>query len=156
MRIRVVSRTGRGEALAGVELWPADALASAVSDARFVVLAVPLTPATTNLFGADMLARMRPEGYLINVARGGIVDEAALAEAVSAGRLAGAALDVFAEEPLPRDHVLWTVPGITITPHVGGLGVRYIERCIEALLANVAALQAGTPLRGLVDRNVGY
>ena len=156
MRVRVVSRTGRGELQPGVELLPADALASAVSDARFVVIAVPLTPATTNLFDARMLARMRSDAYLINVARGGIVDEAALVEAVSARRLGGAALDVFAEEPLPPDHVLWTVPGITITPHVGGLGIGYIERCIEALLANVAALEGGTPRRGVVDRDVGY
>ena len=156
MRVRVVSRTGRGETVPGVELVSGDALASAVADAKFVVIAVPLTPATTNLFDATLLRRLRPDAYLVNVARGGIVDETALAEALSAGRFAGAALDVFDEEPLTPDHPLWTVPRLTITPHVAGLGVAYVERCIGVLLQNVSALDAGAPRKGLIDRDVGY
>lgn len=156
LRVRVVSRTGRGETVPGVELVPGDALAAAVSDAKFIVIAVPLTPATTDLFDASMLGRLRPDAYLVNVARGGIVDETALAEALSAGRLAGAALDVFDEEPLGPEHPLWTVPRLTITPHVAGLGVAYVERCVEVLLQNVSAIEAGVPRKGLIDRDVGY
>lgn len=156
LRVRIVSRTGEGETVAGAELVARDALASAVGDAKFVVIAVPLTPATAKLFDASLLAHMRPEAYLVNVARGGIVDETALADALSAGRLGGAALDVFDEEPLPPDHPLWTVPRLTITPHVAGLGMHYIERCIDVLMTNVAALEAGAPLKGLINRDVGY
>jgi phosphoglycerate dehydrogenase-like enzyme len=156
LRVRIVSRTGTGETVAGAELVARDALHSAIGDARFVVIAVPLTPATARLFDATALAHMRPNAYLVNVARGGIVDETALAEALSAGRLGGAALDVFDEEPLPPDHPLWTVPRLTITPHVAGLGMHYIERCIDVLMTNVAALEAGAPLKGLINRDVGY
>ncbi|HTL33825.1 MAG TPA: D-2-hydroxyacid dehydrogenase [Kofleriaceae bacterium] len=156
LRVRVVSRTGEGETVPGAELVARDALASAIGDAKFVVIAVPLTPATTRLFDASMIAHMRSEAYLVNVARGGIVDEAALAEALSAGRLGGAALDVFDEEPLAPEHPLWGVPRLTITPHVAGLGLSYIERCIDVLMTNVAALEAGAPLKGLINRDVGY
>lgn len=158
MRVRIVSRTGaaRGETLPGTELVACDGLASAIGDAKFVVIAVPLTPATAKLFDAAMLGHMRPDAYLVNVARGGIVDETALADALSAGRIAGAALDVFDEEPLPPDHALWTVPRLTITPHVAGLGIDYVERCIDVLMTNVAALEADAPRKGLIDRDVGY
>jgi phosphoglycerate dehydrogenase-like enzyme len=103
-----------------------------------------------------MLSRMRPDAFVVNVARGGIVDEYALADALSAGRLGGAALDVFADEPLPAEHPLWNVPRLAITPHIAGLGERYIERCVDVLLANARALDGGTPRQGLVDRHVGY
>jgi phosphoglycerate dehydrogenase-like enzyme len=156
MRVRIVSRTGRGEAPAGSELVPCEALATAISDANLVVIAVPLTPATTNLFDAAVLDHMRSDAYLINVARGGIIDENALADALSAGRLGGAALDVFGEEPLASDHRLWSVPHLTITPHVAGLGVDYIERCIAVLMTNVAALETGASRKSLIDRDVGY
>lgn len=155
MQVRAVSRTGapRGD---GVETVPASAIGDAVSDARFVVIAVPLTPATHALFDAALLARLRRDAFLVNVARGGIVDETALVAALGAGQLAGAALDVFATEPLPADSPLWTVARLAITPHVAGLGERYVERCVDALLANVAAIEAQTPRTGLVRRDVGY
>jgi phosphoglycerate dehydrogenase-like enzyme len=156
LRVRIVSRTGKGDTLPGTELVPREALASAIGDAKFVVIAVPLTPATAKLFDAAMLGHMRSDAYLVNVARGGIVDETALAEALSVGRIAGAALDVFDEEPLPPDHPLWTVPRLTITPHVAGLGIDYVERCIDVLMTNVAALEADAPRKGLINRDVGY
>lgn len=155
MRVCAVSRTG-SNAEPGVELVAVDRLTRAVEDARYVVIAAPLTPATMHLFGASLIGRMRPDAFLVNVARGGIVDETALADALSAGRLGGAALDVFADEPLSGDSPLWTVPRLVITPHVAGLGERYIERCIDVLLANVAALAAAGPRSSLVDRDVGY
>jgi phosphoglycerate dehydrogenase-like enzyme len=157
LRIRAISRTGAGPALPGVELVRADGgLKRALADARFVIIAAPLTPATTRLFDADLIASLRADGFLINVARGGIVDELALASALAAGHLAGAALDVFTEEPLAPDSPLWTTPRLIITPHVAGLGVDYVDRCIAVLLANVAAHECGAPRAGLIRRDVGY
>jgi len=155
MNVRAVSRSGtsRGD---GVEVAPASAIAEVVASAHYIVLAVPLTPATRGLVDATLLARLRYDAYVINVARGGIVDEAALAAALTAGTLAGAALDVFAEEPLPGASPLWQVRNLVITPHVAGLGEHYIERCVGALLDHVTALEADRPRGGRVDRDVGY
>ena len=155
MQVMAVSRTGKNPE-PGVDLVASDFLTEAVAGARFVVIAVPLTPATMHLFSASLIGRMRSDAYLVNVARGGVVDETALADALSAGRLGGAALDVFVDEPLPPDSPLWTTPRLTITPHVAGLGERYIERCIEVLLANVAALEGDTARTGVIERDVGY
>jgi phosphoglycerate dehydrogenase-like enzyme len=158
MRVTAVSRTGRTapDEIDGVTVVAAERLAEVLPAAAFVVIACPLTPATRGMFGAAMLAQLPPQAYVISVARGGIVDETALVDALSAGRLAGAALDVFAQEPLPADSPLWETPGLAITPHVAGLGEEYLARCIEALLANVSALGSGRPRTGLVDRHVGY
>lgn len=158
MQVTAVSRTGRSAPAGaeGVTIVAADRLADVLPAAAYVVIACPLTPATRGLFDAAMLARLSSRAYVICVARGGIVDEAALLDALSAGKLGGAALDVFAEEPLPATSPLWEAPWLTITPHVAGLGDRYLERCIEALLTNVSALDAGRPRTGLVDRHVGY
>lgn len=155
MRVTAVSRTGTNPE-PGVELVTPEWLTGEVETARYIVIACPLTPATMHLFSAAMLGRLRPDAFLVNVARGGIVDERALADALSAGRIAGAALDVFVDEPLPGDSPLWNVPRLVITPHVAGLGERYIERCIDVLLGNVAALAAGSPRTGVVRRDVGY
>jgi len=158
MRVRAVSRTGIGldPGLEPVELLPIPELDAAIGDAAYIVIAVPLTPATRGLFDRARLARLRSDAFLIDVARGGIVDETALADALGDGRLGGAALDVFATEPLPAESPLWTTPQLVITPHLAGLGERYVERCVEALLANVGALETDTPRRGLVNRDVGY
>jgi D-2-hydroxyacid dehydrogenase (NADP+) len=155
MEVRAVSRSGtsRGD---GIDVAPAVALADVVTAAHYIVIAVPLTSATRGMFDAALLARLRADAYVINVARGGIIDESALAAALSAGHLAGAALDVVTEEPLPPDSSLWTVRNLTITPHVAGLGERYLERCVETLVTNVTALEAGRPRTGLIDRHVGY
>lgn len=155
MKVVAVSRSGKHPD-ADVQLLAVDSLAAAICDAHYIVVAAPLTPATVKLIDGALMSRMRPDAFIVNVARAGIVDEAALAESLTAGRLGGAALDVFADEPLPPDSPLWTVPRLIITPHVAGLGEHYIERCIGALLENVAALAAGTPLVGVIDRDVGY
>jgi phosphoglycerate dehydrogenase-like enzyme len=155
MQVSAVSRSGtsRGD---GVDVAPAAALADVIADAHYIVIAVPHTAATRGLFDAALLARLRYDAYVINVARGGIVDEAALVDALSSSRLGGAALDVFDEEPLPANSPLWSVRTLVITPHVAGLGEHYVERCVEALVANVTALETGRPRSGLVDRDVGY
>ncbi|MEX2206136.1 MAG: D-2-hydroxyacid dehydrogenase [Myxococcota bacterium] len=124
--------------------------------ADYLVVLVPLTPETRGSLGARELAWLKPGAYLINLARGGIVDEDALAEALRAGRLAGAALDVFAEEPLSASSPLWSAPNTILTPHVAGLGPGYMERLTEIFAENLDRIENDLPLRNEVDRARGY
>jgi phosphoglycerate dehydrogenase-like enzyme len=152
--MRVIGLCRRGRPEEGV--LAIDRLADALDEAHVLVIAAPLTPATAGLIDASMLRRMAPGGYLIDVSRGGIVDEVALVTALRGGRLAGAALDVFTTEPLPEDHPLWSAPGTIVSPHIAGRGERYLERCVEVLIANADRLDAGQPRIHLVDRAEGY
>lgn len=152
MTVRGLCR--RGRPCAGVEVVTDPT--AAIDGAHYVVVALPLTAATRHLVGPALVQAMAPGAYLVNVGRGGVVDEAAVVAALGAGRIAGAALDVFAEEPLPPGSPLWDVPNLTITPHVAGLGERYVERCIEVLVDNAQRLATDTPRRCLVDRDLGY
>jgi phosphoglycerate dehydrogenase-like enzyme len=124
--------------------------------ADYVVVAVPLTPATRGLIGPSAIAHVKPGAVLVNVARGGIVDEDALAEALGAGRLRGAAIDVFAREPLDPASPLWTAPNAIVSPHVAGWMPDYLARATAVVLHNVARLQRGEPVRTPVDRARGY
>lgn len=127
-----------------------------LGDADLVVLALALTPATTGVIGPAELAAMAPHAWLVNVARGGHVDNDALLAALDAGQLAGACLDVTDPEPLPEGHPLWSHPKVLITPHVGNtpeMGVPLLAAHIER---NVAAFVAGAPLEGVVDVDAGY
>ena len=112
----------------------------------FVSVHVALTPETRGLLGEAALARMRPGAVLVNVARGGIVDEAALAAALQSGRLAGAALDVFAHEPLPEASPLLTAPNLVLTPHIGSASVRTRTRMADLAVANLRAGLRGEPM----------
>lgn len=114
-----------------------------VPRADFVVLTTALTPQTTGLIGADALAAMKPTAFLVNVARGKVCDEAALTSALRDKRIAGAALDVTVEEPLPAASPLWTMPHVIVTPHSAGETVRYEDRVIDLLIENVGRLQRG-------------
>lgn len=111
--------------------------------ADYVALTCPLTPATTNLIDATALAAMKPGAYLINMARGRVVDEPALIAALQAGQIAGAGLDCTWEEPLPADSPLWAMPNVLITPHTAGETRRYEENVIDILLENLARLWRG-------------
>ena len=111
--------------------------------ADFVALCCPLTPETTNLIDAAALAAMKPTARLVNVARGKVVDEPALVSALCDGRIAGAALDVTVEEPLPASSPLWDLPGVFITPHSAGETQRYEDNVIDILLDNLARLRRG-------------
>jgi phosphoglycerate dehydrogenase-like enzyme len=121
-----------------------------------VVLAAPDTPATRGTIDRGALARMRTGALLVSVSRGKLVDEEALVEALRAGRLRGAGLDVFRTEPLPPGHPLWTAPNVLLTPHVSAVTRSFWEREAELILANLAALAAGRALRNVVDRAEGY
>ncbi len=134
---------------AGLEELPA-----ALAQAKVVVCILPLTAQTRHLLNAETLALLPRGAYLINVARGDHVDEAALLAALESGQLGGAAIDVQAREPLPADSPLWAAPNLTITPHIAA----YPSPALVAgqLLENVRRLRAGEPLLNLVDRARGY
>ena len=138
------------------EVWPASHLPELLERSEVVVVATPLTPETHHLLDAAMLARMRPDAYLIVVSRGGIVDEAALAEALRAGRLAGAGLDVTEQEPLSPDSPLWELPNVIITPHLAGDSDPKERRCVEILRDNLLRFARGEPLLNVVDKQRGY
>jgi phosphoglycerate dehydrogenase-like enzyme len=125
-------------------------------EADYVVVATPLTPETKGLVDAAAMALMHPRAYLINIARGSLVDEAALAEALRAGRIAGAALDTFEQEPLPPDSPLWQLPNLTITPHATANSPRMRERQIALFIDNLRRFRGNQPLRNVVDKSAGY
>lgn len=120
-----------------------DALDRLLPEADFVALACPLTKDTEKLIGAAAFGRMRPDAYLVNVARGRVVDEPALIAALRDGRLAGAALDVTAEEPLPAASPLWDMANVFITPHTAGETRRYEDNVLDILMANLDRLWRG-------------
>ena len=129
------------------EIWPR---------AQFVVIAAPATAATRHLVGADELAAMRDDAWLVNVARGAVVDTDALVRALAEGSIAGAALDVTDPEPLPDGHPLWTEPRALITPHVANPDVTLMRDLAELAGEQVRRLAAGEPLLSPVDPDAGY
>ena len=108
----------------------------------YLVVLAPLTPETRNIVGAKLLAAMKPTTYLVNVARGGVVDEPALIKALEAGQIAGAALDVTAQEPLPPDSPLWKAKNLTLFPHLGGYSQGYEDRAMPTIAGNMAKFLA--------------
>jgi phosphoglycerate dehydrogenase-like enzyme len=130
-----------------------DALAEVAHEADYLVLTLPLTPDSRRIIDATILAALPSTSWLINVSRGALVDEDALLAALRTGRLAGAVLDVFAEEPLPENHPLWDAPNVTITPHVSGATSRFRD---DLVVENVRRYLAGEPLLNLVDPERGY
>ena len=120
-----------------------DELEKTAGGLDFLVLLTPYTPQTHGIVGARVLAAMKPSAYLVNLARGGIVDEEALAEALRENRLAGAALDVFANEPLPGDHPFWSMDKVIVTPHLGGFHDQYAEEALPTLVENFRRFLAG-------------
>jgi D-2-hydroxyacid dehydrogenase (NADP+) len=149
--MEVVGVRRSAEPVEGVaELYHPDDLHAAIRDARFVAAAVPHTPATEGMLDAAAFDAMRDDAYVINVARGPVVDEDALVAALEAGEVAGAGLDVFETEPLPEESPLWGMEEVLISPHKGSATNRY-HLDIAALVAeNVERLHAGEPLRNRV------
>jgi D-2-hydroxyacid dehydrogenase (NADP+) len=118
-------------------------LLAAAGEADFLVLLTPHTPATHHMVGAAVFSAMKPTAYLVNVARGGIVDERALIQALREGAIQGAALDVFETQPLPRDSPLWAMPNVIVSPHMAGLNQDYPAHIMPLLEANFRAFLEG-------------
>jgi phosphoglycerate dehydrogenase-like enzyme len=122
----------------------------------FIVLALPLTSGTEGMFDAGLLSNAKPGSWLINVARGALIDDRALLRAVTDGPLAGAVLDAFRDEPLPRDSALYGAPNIIVTPHTSWSSGRVLERSISLFCDNLGRFSRGEPLLNLVDPRAGY
>lgn len=141
--MRVIGVSGRAEATGFDRLVPRAQLQNVAAEADFLILVVPYSQDTHHLINADVLAAMKPSAYLVNVARGGVVDEAALLASLQAEKIAGAGLDVFAVEPLPQDSPFWGLPNVILTPHIGGMSETYVEQVLPVLSHNLATLVDG-------------
>jgi phosphoglycerate dehydrogenase-like enzyme len=137
-------------------LYPSAALRSMLKNCQFVVVTVPLTDETHGLIGAKMLAALPAGALLVDVSRGGVVDTPALLAALKEGKLAGAALDVFPEEPLPADSPLWAQPNLVISPHISGHSPHYNERAAHLFSENIHRYLAGLSLYNVFEKNRGY
>src|SRR5690606_13378309 len=131
-------------------------LRNVLGSSDFVVLCVPLTGETRGLLNRSVLESMKPGAYLIDISRGTIVDQTALAELIETGHIGGALLDVFETEPLPTDSPLWELENALITPHVSGTTPFYMERAIDIFLQNLDSLRVSGTLRTPVDVSSGY
>lgn len=157
MRVLATRRNLDQAAPADVDdLLPSEQLHELLRASDYVVLAVPLTRETVGLIGERELKLMKPTAFLVNIARGAVIDQAALIEALSEGRIAGAGLDTFEVEPLPEDSPLWQMPNVIITPHTAGTTPRYWERATDLFCDNLGRYLAGKPLRNVVSRERGY
>jgi phosphoglycerate dehydrogenase-like enzyme len=157
MRVLATTRDRRDTVPAGVaEVHAPAALAELLPRADIVVLAVPFTADTRGMIGATELALMRPSARLVNVARGKLVDEQALVDALERGVIAGAALDVVAHEPLPPSSPLWSMPNVIITPHVAGFREDYWEAATGLFAANLRRHLDGEAVANIVDKRAGY
>ncbi len=138
------------------EVLPSSKLQDLLGKADYVVLSAPVTPETTGMIGRQQLASMKPNACLINVGRGPLIDEAALAEALREKKISGAALDVFDQEPLPEDSPLWDLENLLIMPHTAGISEKMWERHYALFSENLRRYLSGQPLLGLVDKHRGY
>ncbi|MEW5989819.1 MAG: D-2-hydroxyacid dehydrogenase [Chloroflexota bacterium] len=133
-----------------------DGLHELLGASDVVVLAAPLTPETEGLIDDVALAAMRPDAWLINIARGRLVDERALLRALEEGTIGGAALDTFREEPLPATSPFYDLPNVIVTPHTSWSSARVLDRSIELFCDNLRRYATGRPLRNVVDPGAGY
>ena len=137
-------------------LLPAGEMPSLLKESDFVAVCTPFTPETRHLIGEKELKMMKPTAYIINIARGGIIDEAALVKALDEKRIAGAGLDVTEREPLPTESRLWDFPNVILSPHVSGGQEDYMTRATELFCDNLRRYLAGKKLRNVIDRKKGY
>lgn len=155
MRVLGVRRSGEPLPYFDAVFRP-DRLEEVLAQSDFVCVSAPATDETIRLIGAAQLRSMKPSAYLINIARGCLVDEAALIAALQAGTIAGAALDVFEKEPPDPDNPLWDMPNVIMTPHISGMLDTNEERLIGIFIDNLRRYRSGEPLRNRIDLARGY
>jgi phosphoglycerate dehydrogenase-like enzyme len=137
-------------------LYPPQALRSMFKECDFVVITTPLTAETKSLIGPEEIGAMKPTAFLVDVSRGGIIDQNALISALRERRIAGAALDVFPKEPLPADNPLWKMPNVIISPHISGITQYYDERAVAMFAENLHRYLSTQPLFNKIDPDEGY
>lgn len=155
MRVLGMSRTRRDDPHVD-QFFDRAELHTMLAEADFVALTMAITPETARIIDADALAAMKQSAYLINVSRGGLVDQEALIAALQAGQIAGAALDATTPEPLPEESPLWTLPNVIITPHISPGRDKLGEQMVGFWRENMRRFAGGEPLLGVVDRDAGY
>lgn len=157
-RIIGVSRSGKAREAVYDEVLPISALDEVLPRTRNLIMSLPGTEETFHILNRDRIALLPPEAYVVNVGRGTAIEQEPLVEALNAGRLAGAALDVMDPEPLPKGHPLWTAKNLVLTPHVSGnMTLGYTcDRNVEMFCEDLRNYAAGRPLNSLVDRARGY
>jgi phosphoglycerate dehydrogenase-like enzyme len=133
-----------------------DALGEAAAEADYLVVAAPLTSATRGAISREVIGRMKKTAWIVNIARGPIIDEAALVDALQAGRIGGAGLDTFVHEPLPAESPLWSLPNVVVTPHASNSSPRVRQRTLALFVENMRRFKAGEPLLNRVDFESGY
>lgn len=156
MRVAGAGRTARDSDPDFGTVYPSAELEEHLPSADYVVAVAPLTEQTKGLFDARALAAMKPSARFINVGRGELVVTGDLVEAVRAGKIAGAALDVFETEPLPADSPLWTMENVLVSPHMSGDFIGWRTKLVEVFAENFRRWLAGEPLQNVVDKKLGY
>lgn len=157
--MRTVGVNTDGRAVDDVdEVYATRHLEQALQESDFVILTVPLVPSTRHLIGRRALDAMKDSAYLINIARGPVVDEQALIDALEQKRIAGAVLDVFDEEPLPTEHPFWTMDNVIVTPHISGLSPMYMTRAVDVFIENLMHYSAGEigKMQNVIDPKKQY
>ncbi|OJX46003.1 MAG: hypothetical protein BGO78_03715 [Chloroflexi bacterium 44-23] len=137
-------------------LYPIQAVGSMLKECDFVVISLPKTEATTHIIAEKELGSMKSSAYLVDISRGGVVKPQALKSALQEKKIAGAFMDVFEQEPLPKDSPLWELPNMIISPHIAGISVNYNERAIKLIVENLQNYCQDRPLFNLFDRENGY
>jgi phosphoglycerate dehydrogenase-like enzyme len=155
--MRVIGTKRRPTPMAGVaEVLPAERTNEVLAQSDFVLLLLPATPETADFIDAGRLAQMKPTAWLLNFGRGHLIRDDDLIAAVQAKRIAGAVLDVFRQEPLPKEHRFWTTEGILVLPHIGGPHPQRDSIVARLFVDNLGRFLDGQPLREVVDRTAGY
>jgi phosphoglycerate dehydrogenase-like enzyme len=156
MHVRIMRRDPSQPVPGAETVVGPDGLAPLLGWADWVVCALPLTPETRHLIDTERICLMRSDAFLINVGRGETVDEGALVHALRSGALAGAAIDVFDQEPLPASHPFWGLPNLLLTPHVSGYTPNFFAKMLALFEDNLERFVNGRPLRNVVDKHLGY
>lgn len=156
MRVLAVRENPQKGAGGADAVYAPSQLETVLPQADYLLLCTPVTPATNGIINRSRLSLMKQDAYLINVGRGPLVDEAALIEALKEHKIAGAALDVFTEEPLPKDSPFWSLPNVLITPHTAAVTDRLWERHYQLICQNLKRFIAGKQLLNSIDKQRGY
>jgi phosphoglycerate dehydrogenase-like enzyme len=155
MRVVAIKQTMSEELFIDLLMAPGE-LDRLLEISDYVVLALPLTASTQRIINAERLQKMKKTSFIINISRGQVIDETALVEALREGRICGAGLDVFEEEPLPPDHPLWEFENVIITPHNAALSPYYLDRAVALIADNVARFLKGREMLNVIDKEKGY